>query len=87
MIFIVFLIFFKEIFKIKKETRNKYRIYIYEGARKEKCNIKNKTHLRLIDDKVFKAVFCKPGNEHLLKELTERILDIYLENIKILSPE
>ena len=58
-----------------------------KGPRKEKCNIKNKTHLKLIDDKVFKAVFCKPGNEHLLKELTERLLDIYLENIKILSPE
>ena len=52
-----------------------------------KPNIKTKKYPKLIEDKVFKAVFCRPGNEHLLKELTERLLDIYLENIKILSPE
>ena len=52
-----------------------------------KISNKKRPYPRLIDDKVFKVVFCRPGNEHLLKELTERLLDISLEEIEIISPE
>ena len=36
---------------------------------------------------MFKAVFCTPGNEDLLKEFTERILKTKFKNFKIISPE
>ena len=41
----------------------------------------------LITDKLFKAVFCTPGNEYLLKEFTERLLKRKFKSFKILSPE
>ena len=34
---------------------------------------------------MFKAVFCTPGNEDLLKEFTERILKTKFKNFKIIS--
>ena len=36
---------------------------------------------------MFKAVFCTPGNEHLLKEFTERLLKRKFKTFKIISPE
>ena len=46
-----------------------------------------KDFYKLINDKMFKAVFCTPGNEDLLKEFTERILKTKFKNFKIISPE
>ena len=45
-----------------------------------------KDFYKLINDKMFKAVFCTPGNEDLLKEFTERILKTKFKNFKIISP-
>ena len=69
------------------EEENNLWLKIVTGRRVIKISNKKRLYPRLIDDKVFKAVFCRPGNEHLLKELTERLLDISLEEIKIISPE
>ena len=46
-----------------------------------------KDFYKLINDKMFKAVFCTPGNEKILKEFTERILKTKFKNFKIISPE
>ena len=46
-----------------------------------------KDFYKLINDKMFKAVFCTPWNEDLLKEFTERILKTKFKNFKIISPE
>ena len=46
-----------------------------------------KDFYKLINDKMFKAVFCTPGNEEILKEFTERILKTKFKNFKIISPE
>ena len=46
-----------------------------------------KDFYKLINDKMFKAVFCTPGNEDLLKEFTERILKTKFKNFKIIYPE
>ena len=46
-----------------------------------------KDFYKLINDKMFKAVFCTPRNEDLLKEFTERILKTKFKNFKIISPE
>ena len=36
---------------------------------------------------MFKAVFCTPGNEKILKEFVERILKRKFKTFKIISPE
>ena len=46
-----------------------------------------KDFYKLINDKMFKAVFCTPRNEDLLKEFAERILKTKFKNFKIISPE
>ena len=49
---------------------------IYEGGK----NIKTKTYYKLINDKMFKAVFCTPGNEKILKE-NLKPLKLYPQNL------
>ena len=85
----------------KKKIQNKKEIglctpYIY-NRRIKKDFIKKrkegdiivtiKKFYPLITDKLFKAVFCTPGNEYLLKEFTERLLKRKFKTFKILSPE
>ena len=49
----------------------------------------NKTveRLPLTNDYVFKRVFAKEGNENILKDLLEAVLDIKIEKVEVQNPE
>lgn len=52
-------------------------------------NTINKTveRLPLTNDYVFKRVFAKEGNENILKDLLEAVLDIKIEKVEVQNPE
>ena len=53
----------------------------------KKNKITHKERLPLSHDYVFKRVFAKEGNEDLLKDLLESILEIKIKKVKVLNPE
>ena len=52
-----------------------------------KINTQKLNRLPLSNDYVFKRVFAKEGNEGLLKDLLESILDININKVVIQNPE
>ena len=50
-------------------------------------NNKPQKRLPLTNDYIFKKVFAKEGNEELLKDLLESILDIKIEKVEVKNPE
>ena len=74
---------FKKKIEIKK-VNPKLTHYDYLWRR---LKYQSKTYYKLINDKMFKAVFCMPGNEQILKEFIERILKRKFKTFKIISPE